>query len=271
MVLSDERARGAGRDARNRTLPAALKALGTGGLPRRLTIGGREWTLSATLKHDFFAATGLYVGAAPTADKVILKMGRQADFLGLPLAWLGRWLVAREVRLYEMFSDLPGVPPLLGRRAKDGLFHAYVEGHSLQKGERVSDDFFPELQRLLDAVHSRDAAYVDLEKRDNILVGDDGRPYLIDFQISWHWPLRRGGNSLPARWLLRRLQAGDRYHLLKHWRRHRPDQLDEKTLASSRTVPPAIMAHRRLSEPFRRFRRKTLARFASLRSTQAGK
>ncbi|MFM8951864.1 MAG: hypothetical protein ACKOOF_02200 [Planctomycetaceae bacterium] len=68
-------------------------------------------------------------------------------------------------------------------------------------------------------------AHVDLHKRENILVDDDGRPHLIDFQISFALPR---SNRLAARLcggLMRLLQRCDDYHLFKHRLRHRPDQI----------------------------------------------
>ena len=73
-------------------------------------------------------------------------------------------------------------------------------------------------------MHGRGIAYVDLHKRENILVGVDGQPYLIDFQI---------GLALPAWWpanlemieaVIRLAQHNDTYHLAKHVARCRPDQ-----------------------------------------------
>lgn len=141
-----------------------------------------------------------------------------------------------------------------------GLIHEYVEGHPLSPHETVNDEFFPKLARLLASVHARDAAYVDLEKRHNILVGDDGSPYLIDFQISFALRTPALRHSRVARFLLRRLQESDEYHLLKHRRRHRPDQLTAEQLAASRQRPVYIDLHRVFFRPWTLLRRQTLRR-----------
>ncbi len=52
----------------------------------------------------------------------------------------------------------------------------------------MNESFFPGLSALLDAMHERKVAYVDLHKRENILVNEKARPCLIDFQISVAWP-----------------------------------------------------------------------------------
>ena len=80
-------------------------------------------------------------------------------------------------------------------------------------------------------------AYVDLEKCENVLVGDDGLPHLFDFQISWYWSRRWGGELLPLRVMRGWFQRGDRYHLIKLRRRTRPDQLSPEVLAASYRKP----------------------------------
>jgi len=205
-------------------------------------------------KHDFFAATFLYEGEQ---GRIVLKIGRTARLFGLPAEWIGRLLAGHEARMFQLAHSIEGIPRLIGRWGKTGLVHEYVEGRPLRRDDRPADDFFPRLSAMLDRLHERRIAYVDLEKPENILVGEDGRPYLFDFQISWHWPANRGGRTWPARHLFHVLRDSDRYHLLKHWRRLRPDQLDGKTLADCRT-PPWIRCHRAIFRPLTLLRRQVL-------------
>ncbi len=222
-----------------------------------VSIEGVPYVCLEVFKHDFFAATSRYEA---NAQHIVVKVGRRADFLGLPLAWLGRLATAHECAMYARLGEIQGIPRFLGRLNPNVFAHAFVPGHPLRRYEQVPDTFFPRLEHLLDEVHRQDVAYVDLEKRGNILVGDDGKPYLIDFQISLHVAPGRSPHRRLARWLLRRLQQSDRYHLLKHWRRHRPDQLSAEQLARAQRRPIWIDLHRRLAAPFVRFRRRTLQR-----------
>lgn len=239
-----------------------LRALGASGLPESFQLDGRDYRLVQTFKHDFFAASGLYDGPD---GQVVLKMGRSARLLGLPAAWIGRWLVRREVRFYRQVQDLPGVPGLLGQVSDLAFAHKFVPGHNLHRHEFVGDDFFPTLTQLIETLHARGIAYVDLEKRENIIVGDDGKPYLIDFQISWQWPWRFGRNSWVARWLFARFANADRYHLGKHIRRCRPDQMAAEELQNSRRVGPIIRLHRLLFRPLTLLRRRILAHVEKVR------
>ncbi|MCK6455359.1 MAG: hypothetical protein L6Q92_02335 [Phycisphaerae bacterium] len=234
-------------------------------MPESFELGGRTFRRVKVFKHDFFAATGLYDGLD---GRVILKLGRTARVFGLPMSWIGRFLVGHEARLYSLVHDLPGIPQFLGRVGRTGFVHAYVEGRPLQRDDRLPDEFFPNLRELISQVHARDIAYVDLEKRENILVTPDGTPCLIDFQISWHWPASWGGKLWPARAILRLLQASDRYHLIKHWRKLRPDQLGADALAAER--PPSwIRLHRLLFRPLTRARRWILERLGARRKPES--
>jgi hypothetical protein len=243
-------------------VPACLKALGREPFPASVEIGGCQYHLVHPFKHDFFAATALYEGPA---GQIVLKIGRRQHFLGIPLGWVGRFLARHEAELFRRLADLEGVPALIGIWQGDAVAHTFVPGHPLQKGEHVPDDFFLRLRQNLETMHARKMAYVDLEKCENVVVGDDGRPYLVDFQIGWCVPRRFGGELWPARWLRRRLQQGDLYHLKKLQRRTRPDQLSERQIAESLRKPWPVRLHRWMTHPAQQLRRRILARVAPAR------
>jgi hypothetical protein len=259
------------RDGSGTTRHTWLRALGAEDLPVEITLTDGRYRHVRTFKHDFFAATGLYEGPS---GRVVLKLGRTRSLFGLPMVWLGQWAADHEADMYRLADGVAGVPRCFGRLGATGFAHAYIDGHPLQRQERVGDDFFPGLGHMLDELHARGMAYVDLEKRENILVGADGRPWLIDFQISYPGP--RLDRVINRRWgpgalhplvprglrqyLLSRLQQADRYHLLKHWRRHRPDILSLEQIAASYEVGTVIQLHRRLFRPLTLLRRRVLKR-----------
>lgn len=208
-------------------------------------------------KNDFFAITALYNGEC---GKVILKIHRRAPFSFFPLRWLGRWLAARELAAFDRLRDVDGIPHVLGRYGPTGIVRDYIEGHPLARGQHVRDDFHTRLRSLIDTIHRRGMAYVDLEKCENVLVGDDGQPYLFDFQISWYLPARWGGELWPARGLRRWFQKGDLYHLGKLHRRTRPDQLTAQERIATYRKPWHIHVHRIFTWPLTRCRRLVLSR-----------
>lgn len=234
----------------------SMRALGRAGLPRALSLNDRTYALFRTVKHDFFAATAFYRDDA--GRTVVLKVSRTTDFAGVPLAWLGRWLCRREMHFYNKLSDLPNIPTLLGVVGPTGFVHEFVPGRPLEKNQPVPDGFFAELQQLLAELHRRGVAYVDTDKPQNILLGDDGRPHLIDFQISYDleslgdWPINR--------WWLQRLQHEDLYHVVKHKRRMRPDEMTPGEMAVATRRSALIRFHRLVTKPYFLIRRRTFKR-----------
>ena len=245
-----------------RPRPAFLRALGHCDPPREIVIDGGCYHQIEILKHDSWAATSIYEGPA---GRIICKLNRRQSIFGIPFAWLGRLLARHETRMLQALQGTGLVPRLFGQPTVNGrvlsnaVAHQYVPGHPLTLGDRVDDNFFSSLQSLLRHMHAEQMAYVDLHKRENVLVGDDGRPYLVDFQISLALPRWWPARAWPVRVLMRCFQTADHYHLLKHWIAHRPDQcrMSEKELARHRPWP--IRLHRLLAVPFRTLRRRLLS------------
>lgn len=229
-------------------------------MPGEVRCGGVVYRHVETFKHDFFAATGMY--ADSSGRRVVVKINRVNDVGSIPLSWIGRLLARREAHMLRVLSGTPGVPGLVGMVGSTGVAHDFVPGHPLARDERVDDSFFDRLMVLIRTMHARDMAYVDLNKRQNVLHGDDGSPHLFDFQISLHLP-RRGWRRLwPVRWLLARFQHGDVYHALKHKRRLRPDLLTEEERGCVERLSFWIRAHRAIAGPITRLRRRVLKRLS---------
>lgn len=244
-----------------RPRPPILRALGRADPPVTVVVDGVTYTRVDILKHDSWAATAIYAGDGP---QLLCKFNRTQPALGVGLRWLGRRLGERERAFLARLASIPNVPRAAGPVRVDGRVWAnamarrFLPGRPLLSGERVADRFFPELLAALRAMHALGVAYVDLHKRENILVGEDGRPFLIDFQISFDARHPR------VRWLpgvdlvFDYLAQSDLYHLRKHIARHRPDQMAELFPDQSAAPPWWIRAHRAVAVPFRSLRRRLL-------------
>jgi len=241
-----------------------LKACGRKKLPEVLEVANKDYRLTRIFKHDFFAVTAMYEFIGPdkadhfsVVNRLVLKMGRQGDFLGLPLRWLGEVLCDHELSILHRLQGIGGTPRLLGRYEKTGLVYEYIAGESLDEVVQVPDDFFDRLEKMLSMIHALNIAYVDINKRGNILLGSDNRAYLIDYQISIHigrlWQLFG-----PAGYLLKILQKEDVYHLFKHKRRLRSDLMDDEQLCQSRRISNWVALHRALTRPLTKLRRRFL-------------
>ncbi len=227
-------------------------ALGGKELPDEVEVGGVAWRKVKTFKHDFFAATGLY--ECDGGRQGVLKLYRPSSYMGLPYGLLSRWEARHEEKVYLALQDTGHVPKWLGRLGPTGIMHEFVPGTHLTKGSKVDDEFFPKLERLLRTMHQRGMAYLDTNKPDNILIGDDGNCYLIDFQITWVQP------PFPLSLLMYPLfaifKSSDLYHMLKHRRKIFPESLSEEEF--DRRRPWFIRVHRIFANPYRKARRAYL-------------
>lgn len=132
----------------------------------------------------------------------------------IPLsAWIARRLLARERQALELAQGLPGVPQLWAERsnAHEG-WRSHIEGAVLAKAESLPEDFFAQLEARVMALHARGICHNDLHKEQNILVGPDGWPWLLDFQLASIHPRRGALFASRAREDLR--------HIEKHRRRY---------------------------------------------------
>ncbi|MCE5184707.1 MAG: hypothetical protein LLF76_01095 [Planctomycetaceae bacterium] len=228
-------------------------ACGISGLPPEISCGGQTYSLEQVFKHDFFACTGRYVCTA-TGERSVLKMSRLQPFLGISLAWLGHFLRDREFRILSLLEENQYVPKQVRKFGRNGLLYKYIEGNTLDEKPKVGDSFFDDLALLVEQVHSKNICYMDLNKRGNIVVGRDQKPYLIDFQISLYFRRHWSG------FIRKPLQREDFYHLLKHKRHFRSDLLTSEEKRCIRRVSPLIRVHRFISYPFRQSRRWLLAK-----------
>lgn len=244
-----------------------MYALGAGGPPAEVRLAGRTLRLQRPVKHDFWAATAFYVDA-DSGEMAVVKFGRIQRLIVLPMRWSGRVLVQRESHFYQRLADVAAVPRWLGmiEAPWTGFAHAYVVGRPMSDApaSRLDATFFAELAEVLARLHERGIAYVDLHKPQNVLIGDDGRPHLIDFQISYdidsglkRWLLPRFMRA----WLLRAAMRADVYHLLKHKKFLRPDLLDAREIEAVEQRAWFIRLHRGLVAPYRFVRRRLLSRW----------
>lgn len=245
-----------------RDRPAIFRAMGLAEPPALVQIKSSsdfdgEYQRVQVFKHDSWAATALY---ACDARAIVCKFNRQQRIGVIPMRWLGNFLARRETLLLQKLKHITNIPnsvgPILveGQTLENVTAHVYVPGRPFKHDANASDAFLAELEQLIGQVHAADVAYVDLHKSENILVGDDGKPYLIDFQIGFWKPSSKVAAFFCNSFLLA-LQRSDRYHLLKHITKCRTS-MDWNQMHLQR--PWYIRLHRRVAIPLRTMRRRFL-------------
>ena len=199
-------------------------------------------------KRDALGRVELVRSAGGLAVRRVASGGR------LPFSRrVARALLRREERALRALEGVPGVAWVLDQsRAGDVLVRSFLPGTPLCLARELPRDFFERLEELVRALHERGVCHNDLHKEGNVLVGADGYPNLVDFQLaSVH---ARRGRSFAVR------AREDLRHVWKHRSLYlralgEPDPLPREPRRST-----LAEAWRRLGKPL--YRR--LARFAWL-------
>jgi predicted Ser/Thr protein kinase len=159
-----------------------------------------DGALAAELDAAIAAGTGRELGSGYQASvhvystsfgDIVVKTPHGGVFAGL---W--RTLLRREHAVYERLTGIAGIPRCFGLVDGERLALEYVAGPSLREHEaKIADRaaFFEKLLATVRAMHAAGVAHGDLKRKDNIIVGADERPYLIDFGIA----ARRSATSTP--------------------------------------------------------------------------
>ncbi len=99
----------------------------------------------------------------------------------------GRFLIWREKKAYKRLEGFSGVPVLYGSIGGVALIIEEIQGAnlgSIEISKRLDEKFFIDLKRLIDSLHDRGIAHCDLKRAPNIMIGNDGNPYIIDWAAS---------------------------------------------------------------------------------------
>lgn len=229
--------------------------------PDEITLGGLAYRLVCVFKHDFYAATCLYKADDPAAEipQAVVKLGRQQNFCGMPMEWLGRLLRNREAAIYKAIAGVPGVPRFMGFVGETGMAIEYMDARPLDHFDAPPPGYFERMREIFDSLHARGVAYCDANKRSNMLVGPNGEAILVDFQISLR---KRDDLPWPIRAIIKKavdyVCERDIYHLYKHKRRLNPQELTPQQEALSRWRGLLHRMHRKLTKPYRAIRRQFL-------------
>lgn len=138
---------------------------------------------------------------------------------------IGRFLVWREAKAYRRLRGLKGIPVLY--RVLDGLALVMerIPGESLEDLEsrrKLPKSFFDELEQIVEDAHARGVAHCDLKRAPNMLLGIDGKPYVVDWSAA---VCRSELPFFPLNLIYRRLVWDDLQAITKMQLRHCPEEI----------------------------------------------
>jgi len=102
-----------------------------------------------------------------------------------PVRWIRRWMLTREHRAYERLAGVVGVPRCFGLVGGEFLLLERVAAEPYRVAQiHERDHFYERLLTLIRDLHDRGVAHGDIKGKNNVLVGPDEQPYLVDFGAS---------------------------------------------------------------------------------------
>jgi hypothetical protein len=116
-------------------------------------------------------------------DRILMvKDVRRKNFF---FRWtLGLWLIHKEWKIYSRLVGMNGIPRAVERIDRFAFAMEFVPGKPIQRGEVLPPSFFSRLERVLREIHSKGVVHLDLRHKGNILLSENGEPFLIDFNSS---------------------------------------------------------------------------------------
>lgn len=96
----------------------------------------------------------------------------------------GKLFVHREGTALRKLNDNHSIAKNIIFLSGCTLAFDFIKGNSLRKlpDKSVSIEYFIELEKNVKKMHKKDIVHLDLRNLGNIIMGDDGYPYIIDFQ-----------------------------------------------------------------------------------------
>lgn len=148
-------------------------------------------------------------------DRILVRKG--FCFRSFLIRWsIGTLLTRREATALRRLSGIAGIPDEVKQCCAYCLRYRYMDGETLgtvsNQKKKLPRSYFLEAEKLLEEMHSRQIAHLDLRRGDNWIVRADGKPGIIDFQSAILITL------LPEK-LQQKLYDIDRSGLYKFWNR----------------------------------------------------
>jgi len=169
---------------------------------------------------------------------------------------IGRFLIWREKKAYRRLKGVKGVPVFYGVVEGLALVLEEIQGRSIEgldREKRLPVQFFEALRDLVERVHRRGLCHCDLKRAANVLVGNDGQPYIIDWSAAI---VEREFRFFPARLIYKRFLVDDSHAVIKLQLRHCPEAIHPEALRQYRNRSVAERAIRKLRDGARDFLQK---------------
>lgn len=136
---------------------------------------------------------------------------------------IGKLFIKREGKALKALSDNPSITKNVIFLSEYTIAFNFIKGKPLRKlpDKSIPEKYFIKLEENIKKMHRRDIVHLDLRNLGNIIMGEDGLPYIIDFQS--HISVKYFPKKIKDI-----LKGADITGVYKCWRRKCSTPLDEK-------------------------------------------
>jgi len=169
---------------------------------------------------------------------------------------IGRFLIWREKKAYEKLDGIKGVPIFYRGISGLALIIEEIPGKNLMavhKSTGIPEQFYSDLYSLLKTIHEVGLAHCDLKRSPNIIFGDNGKPYLVDWSASIS---KEEFGLFPLSLIFKRFVRDDLNAIIKLKLKYNPEMVstEEKIMYMNRSLTEKII--RNIRETARRLLKK---------------
>ncbi len=160
---------------------------------------------------------------------------------------IGNWLtrpwhrraLRNEYLAYRQLQSLAGIAGCYGMPDRHTLVLEFVPGRPYRQASFTDRAlWFENLQQLVDTIHARGVGHGDLKRKENLLAGESGQPYVLDFGTAI---IRKPGRHPFNHWLFRFCCKLDNNAVIKHKYHGQYAQVSGSDLANlNYTLPERI-------------------------------
>jgi RIO-like serine/threonine protein kinase len=155
---------------------------------------------------------------------------------------IGRFLVWREKKAYKRLEGFSGVPALFSSIRGIALVIEEIQGADIGSIniKNLDEKFFRDLENLIDRIHDRGIVHCDLKRAPNIMIGNDGNIYIIDWAASIS---KSEFNFFPLNLIYKRFVQDDLNAIIKIRLKWQPDSVnpEEKLRYTERSLAERII------------------------------
>ena len=128
-----------------------------------------------TLAEGYQGKTLLY---SKDGQNIVIKIPHGRGLI----KYLHTRMVRHEARVYQQLQQLKGIPAYYGLIDNQYLALEFINGDPIRNKRPVDDEtYFKLLFELIEQMHKKGVAHMDLKKKDNLLVTHHDEPCALDF------------------------------------------------------------------------------------------